>query len=79
MPRIQHVYTDGGKVVSPTLRSRSTPQKHYSSASGAHFCQRLGKLQGLERPEGLGTLKKCINLIGSRTRDLNHSATAYIN
>jgi hypothetical protein len=29
---------DGGKVVSPTHRPRSTPQKHYFSASGTHFC-----------------------------------------
>jgi hypothetical protein len=28
--------TDGGKVVSPTHRSRSTPQKHFS-ASDTHF------------------------------------------
>jgi hypothetical protein len=30
--------TDGGKVVSPTHRPRSTPQKHSFSASGTHFC-----------------------------------------
>jgi hypothetical protein len=30
--------TDGGKVVSPTHRPHSTPQKHYFSASGTHFC-----------------------------------------
>jgi hypothetical protein len=30
--------TDGGKVVSPAHRPRCTPQKHYSSASGTHFC-----------------------------------------
>jgi hypothetical protein len=30
--------TDGGKVVSPTHRPRSTPQKHYFSAFGPHFC-----------------------------------------
>jgi hypothetical protein len=30
--------TDGGKVVSLTHRPRSTPQKHYFSASGIHFC-----------------------------------------
>jgi hypothetical protein len=29
---------DGGKVVSPTHWPRSTPEKHYFSASGAHFC-----------------------------------------
>jgi hypothetical protein len=31
--------TDGGKVVSPTHRPRSTPQKHYFSASGTHLSE----------------------------------------
>jgi hypothetical protein len=30
--------TGGGKVVSPTHRLRSTPQKHYFYASGTNFC-----------------------------------------
>jgi hypothetical protein len=30
--------TDGGKIVSPTHRPRSTAQKHYLFASGTHFC-----------------------------------------
>jgi hypothetical protein len=30
---------DGGKVVSPTNRPRSIPQKNYFSASGTHFCE----------------------------------------
>jgi hypothetical protein len=30
--------TDNGKVVSPIHRLCSTPQKHYSSASGTHCC-----------------------------------------
>jgi hypothetical protein len=30
--------TDSGKVVSLMRRPRSTPQKHYFSASGTHFC-----------------------------------------
>jgi hypothetical protein len=29
---------DGCEVVNPTHRPRSTPQKHYLSASGTHFC-----------------------------------------
>jgi hypothetical protein len=29
---------DGGKVVSPTHRPPSTPQKHYISGSDTHFC-----------------------------------------
>jgi hypothetical protein len=49
--------TDGGKVVSFTHWSRSTPQKHYFSASGTHFCFRLSKPQGLVRLEGIGKLK----------------------
>jgi hypothetical protein len=53
--------TDGGEVVSPTHRPRSTLQKHYFSASGTHFCYRRSKPQGLVRPEGLGKLEK-INL-----------------
>jgi hypothetical protein len=63
-------FTDGGNVVSPTLRPRSIPQKHYFPASGTHFCYRLNKPQGLVRPEGLGKLKKLIHLIGAQTRDL---------
>jgi hypothetical protein len=42
MLRIPHILynrlTDGGKVVSPAHRPLSTPQKHYLSASGTHFC-----------------------------------------
>jgi hypothetical protein len=30
--------TDGGKVVSPLHRPRSTPHKHYFSVSDTHFC-----------------------------------------
>jgi hypothetical protein len=40
---------------------------------------RLSKPQGVARPEGLGKIKKIIQLIGSQTRDLlclNHYATA---
>jgi hypothetical protein len=74
MLRIPHCpenrLTDGGKVVNPTHRPRSTLQRHYFSASGTHFCQRLSKLQGVVRPEGLGELEKLIHLIGSRTSDL---------
>jgi hypothetical protein len=39
--------TDGGEVVSPTHRPRSTPQKRYFSVSGTHFCYRLSEPQGL--------------------------------
>jgi hypothetical protein len=73
MLRIPHCLdsrlTGGGKVVSPTHFPRSTPQKHYLSVSGSHFCYRLSEPQGLVRPEGLGQLKKFLHLIGSRTRD----------
>jgi hypothetical protein len=62
--------TDGGKAVSLTHRQRSTPQKHYFSASGTHFCWRLSKPRGLERLEGLGKLKNFVHLIGARTRVL---------
>jgi hypothetical protein len=41
MLRIPHCLdsrlTYGGKVVSPTLRPRFIPQKHYFSVSGTHF------------------------------------------
>jgi hypothetical protein len=57
MLRIPHCHTDGCEVVSLTHRPRSTPQKHYLSASGAHFCQWLSKPLGLVRLEGLGKLK----------------------
>jgi hypothetical protein len=30
--------TGGRKAVSPRHQPRSTPQKHYFSASGTHFC-----------------------------------------
>jgi hypothetical protein len=62
--------TDGGKVVSSMHWPRSTPQKHYFSASGTHFCYRLSKLQGLVRLEGLHTLNNFVLLIGSQTPDL---------
>jgi hypothetical protein len=35
---LDYRFTDGGKVIIPTERPRSTHQKHYSSASGIHFC-----------------------------------------
>jgi hypothetical protein len=74
MLRIPHCLdnrlTDDSKVVSPTHRPHSTPQKYYLSVSDTHFFQRLGKPQGLVRPEGLGKLEKLIYLIGSRTRDM---------
>jgi hypothetical protein len=69
-PCLDSRLTDGGKVVSPTHRRRFTPQKHYFSASGTHFCYRLSEPQGLVRPEGFGKLNKLIHLIGFRTRVL---------
>jgi hypothetical protein len=60
--------TDGGKIVSPTHRPRSTTEKPYFSASDIHFCSRLCKLQSLVRPERLGKLKQFVHLIGSRNR-----------
>jgi hypothetical protein len=44
---VDNRHTHGGEIVSPTHRQRSTPQKHYFSASGNHFCQRLSKREGL--------------------------------
>jgi predicted RNA-binding protein with PUA-like domain len=60
--------TVGGKDASPTYRPRSTPQKHYFSASDTHFCYRLRKTQGLVRLKELGKLKKSIHFIASRIR-----------
>jgi hypothetical protein len=57
--------TDGSKVVSPTHRPRSTPQKHFS-ASGTHFSWRLSKPQGLVRLEGLGKLENFIHPLKGR-------------
>jgi hypothetical protein len=57
--------TDGSRVVSPTHWMRSTPQKHYFSASGTHFCYRWTEPQGQVRPEGLSKLKKFIHPIRS--------------
>jgi hypothetical protein len=59
IPRCLDIWlTGGGKVVTPTHRLHSTPQKHYFSASGTHFCYRLSKPQGLVWVEGLGKSKK---------------------
>jgi hypothetical protein len=43
--------TDGSKADSPKHQPHSTPQKHYFSASGTHFCYRLSKHQGLVWPK----------------------------
>jgi hypothetical protein len=59
-----------------------TPQKHYFSASGTHFCYRLSEPQGLVRPVGLGKLKKFTSLglepaaFRHAAQCLNHCATA---
>jgi hypothetical protein len=64
MLRIPHCLdnrlTDGGKIVSLKRRQRSTPQKHYFSASATHFFQKRSKPQGVVRPEGLTEFKKFI-------------------
>jgi hypothetical protein len=59
---IDNLLTYGGNAVSPMHRPRSTRQKHYFSASGTQFCYRLSEPQGLVQSEGLGTLKKFIQL-----------------
>jgi hypothetical protein len=46
--------TDGGKVVRPTHRPRSTPQKHYFSASGAFFLSEAEKILG---PNAAGRIR----------------------
>jgi hypothetical protein len=77
MLRIPHCLdsrlTDGGKVVSPAYRPRSTPQKHYSTASGTHLCQRLTKLLDLMRLKRLDQLK---NSILHRVSNLRPSSNA---
>jgi hypothetical protein len=65
---LENRLTDGGKIVSRTHLPRSALEKYYFSSSGAHFCYRLSKPQGLVRPEGLGKLNKFIHLIGSDQR-----------
>jgi hypothetical protein len=74
MLRIPHCLdsriTDGGKVVNPTHRPRSIHRERYSSVSDIHFCLTLTEPHGPVRLEGLGKLKKLIQLIGSRTSDL---------
>jgi hypothetical protein len=57
---IDNQLTDGGKIVSPMHWLHPTPQKHYLSVSGTHFCYTLSKPQVLEQLEGLGKLKKII-------------------
>jgi hypothetical protein len=68
MLRIPHCLdnrlADGGKVVSPTHRPRSTPQKYFFSVSSTHFCYRLSETQGPSAAEELGKIKKFIHLIG---------------
>jgi hypothetical protein len=50
--------TDGGKFVSRKHPPQFTPPKrYYFYVFGAHFFYRLGKPQGLVRPEGLGKFK----------------------
>jgi hypothetical protein len=66
---LDNCLTDGGKFVSPTLRPRFTPQKHYFYVSGTQFCLRLGKPQGLVQLERLAKLKT-IHPVGPQTRDL---------
>jgi hypothetical protein len=62
--------TDIGKVVVLTHQPRSTPQKHYVSVSGTHFCLRLSEPQGLVRLKVSGKLKKkIIHVIRSQTRN----------
>jgi hypothetical protein len=62
MLKIQHflenMLTDGCEVVSFTCQQQSALQKHFSSASGTHFCYILSKLQDLVWLEGLGKLNK---------------------
>jgi hypothetical protein len=69
--------TDSGEAVSSKHRPRSTPQKHYFSASATHFCWRLSKPLGLVLPKGLGKLNKFIHLIGSRTCHLPACSIVY--
>jgi hypothetical protein len=65
---------DGGKVVSLTHPPHFTPQKHYFNVSGTHYCQRLSKSQGLERPEGLGKFKNSHHRVSNpRPSGLLHS------
>jgi hypothetical protein len=75
MLRIPHCLdsrlTDGGEDGRLTRRPRSTRHKHYSSASGTHFCWMLSEPQGPVQLERLDKLKKVIHAIGSRTRDLS--------
>jgi hypothetical protein len=75
MLRIPHCLhsrlTNGSEVVGLTHRPRSTPRINLViSVSGTQFCQRLSKLQGLLRLEGLGKLKKFSDHFGCGTRDL---------
>jgi hypothetical protein len=71
MLRIPHCVdnqqTDGGEVVSPTHWPHFTPQKHFYSVSGPHFCYRLSKPQGQVWLEELDKLKKFSDLIGNQT------------
>jgi hypothetical protein len=66
------VKTIGSQMVArlSALRTGRTllPRNIIIFVSGTHFCYRLSKPQGLERPERLGKFKK--SLIGSRTLDL---------
>jgi hypothetical protein len=62
--------TDCGKVVSPTRRPSSTPQKLFFLLLVLISVKDCANPNGLLRPEGISKLKKFIHLIGSRTRDL---------
>jgi hypothetical protein len=73
MLRIPHCLdnrlTDGGEVGSLTRRPCSIPHELFFLFC-THLCYRLSKPRGLVRLEGLGTLKKFSDLIGSRIRYL---------
>jgi hypothetical protein len=49
--------TGGGVGACPMHQPRFSPQRHYLSASGTHFCKRLSKVHGLVRSERLGKFK----------------------
>jgi hypothetical protein len=57
--------TDGGEVLSLTLRPSFAPMK----IPGTHFCYRMSRPQGHRAAEWIRSIKKSSHLIGNRTCD----------
>jgi hypothetical protein len=65
---------EGGKVVSPMYRPPLPP----GNILGTRFCQRLSQTQGHSAARRIMSIKKSIDTIGNRTRDLMSNVMLYL-